>query len=196
MAGQTDKRTQRKEATERRASLSPDQRTNASLAIAETVKGLPSFQRAQYIALYLPTDNEVNTWPIAHCAWRMRKRIFAPIVRKRGNLRFCELTTDSKLVYNKYGIAEPSDGVFIDPKQLDVVLVPLVAFDLEAHRLGWGSGYYDRAFAFANLRHLYSKPKLIGLGFACQQLPSIAHDTWDIPLFQIVTEANVVNRQR
>ncbi|MEM7501997.1 MAG: 5-formyltetrahydrofolate cyclo-ligase [Pseudomonadota bacterium] len=196
MSEQTDKSTQRREATERRRSLSAEQRTNASLAIAETVKGLPSFQRARQIALYLPTDCEVNTWPLAHSAWRMRKRIFAPIVRKTGNLRFCELTTKSKLVHNKYGIAEPSAGDSIDPKRLDVVLLPLVAFDSNAYRLGWGGGYFDRTFAFANLRHLYSKPKLIGLGFACQELPTVVRDAWDIPLFQIVTESSVVTRER
>ena len=196
MSDPTDKSTQRREATDRRRSLSHEQRTNASLAIAETVKGLPSFQRARHVALYLPTDYEVNTWPLAHSAWRMRKRIFAPIVRKTGNLRFCELTTNSKLVRNKYGIAEPSAGVSIDPKRLDVVLLPLVAFDSNAYRLGWGGGYYDRTFAFANLRHLYSKPKLIGLGFACQQLPAVVRDAWDIPLFQVVTESSVITRER
>lgn len=196
MHGKNDKAAQRRAAIAARGSLSREQQTDASLTIADSATALPGFRRARRIAIYLPTDSEVNTWPIAHCAWRMRKRIFAPIVRKSGKLHFCELTPESKLASNRYGIAEPVDGQSIDPKRLDIVFVPLVAFDSLGYRLGWGGGYYDRSFGFAKLRHSYSKPKLIGLGFACQQLPSVVHDAWDIPLFQVVTEADVHTYQR
>jgi len=78
----------------------------------------------------------------------------------------------------------------IDPRQLDVVLVPLVAFDDAGWRLGFGAGFYDRKFAFL-LRRLVRKPLLIGLGYELQRVERQNPSQWDVPLHATVTEQGI-----
>ena len=119
----------------------------------------------------------------------MKKRVFAPVLRKGGKMAFSEVTPTTPVRENTFSVPEPVNGQRIDAKRLDIAFAPLVAFDDRCERLGWGGGYYDRSFAFANLRHFFAKPKLIGLAFDCQRLERIATNSLDIPLFQIVTES-------
>jgi 5-formyltetrahydrofolate cyclo-ligase len=83
---------------------------------------------------------------------------------------------------------------------LDVVLMPLVGFDRTGARLGMGGGFYDATFAFKQKLSTGSKtstgkPALIGLAHACQQVESLATDTWDIPLFAIATDKEIILTQ-
>ena len=118
----------------------------------------------------------------------MKKHTFAPVVEKDRRLCFRELTPESSLFRDKFGIYTPLDGAEIEPRELDVVLAPLVAFDANNHRIGMGGGYFDQTFAFLKWRNLYFHPRLIGLSFACQQVEKIAPNPWDIRLFYVVTE--------
>ena len=187
----TDQRTR---ALERRRSVSAADRAAASLAIADEALRLPAYQRSKYVAIYLPTHEEVNTWPIAERAWRMKKRVFAPVVRKGGKIAFLELTSKTPLRENAFAILEPVGTKQIDAKRLDIAYTPLVAFDDRCERIGWGGGYYDRCFAFANLRQFFAKPKLVGLAFDCQRVDRVTNNALDIPLFQIVTEKSTYTR--
>jgi 5-formyltetrahydrofolate cyclo-ligase len=99
------------------------------------------------------------------------------------------VTPDSDLVHNEWGLLEPVSGDVIEPKELDVVLTPLVAFDAERHRIGMGGGYYDRTFAFLHERRRRFRPKLVGLAFDCQRTEKIAVNPWDITLYRVITES-------
>jgi 5-formyltetrahydrofolate cyclo-ligase len=66
------------------------------------------------------------------------------------------------------------------------VLLPLLGFDAAGTRLGMGGGYYDRSFAFRQGRA--APPLLVGVGFACQELPALAPEPWDVPLDALLTE--------
>ena len=133
-------------------------------------------------------QEEVDTWPLIDRAWRMKKRIFAPIVEKNFTMHFCEVTAKSKLVFNRYGLSEPEDGEIIAPRALDVVITPVVAFDDDGNRLGMGGGYFDRTFSFLKHRKFLFHPKLIGLAFSCQRVDKIAANPWDIRLFCVIDE--------
>ncbi len=74
--------------------MSRDDRDIASRKISENVIRSHWFQRSENIACYLPVTGEVDTWRIIARAWRMKKRIFAPIVEKKRRLRFREITAD------------------------------------------------------------------------------------------------------
>jgi 5-formyltetrahydrofolate cyclo-ligase len=76
---------------------------------------------------------------------------------------------------------------------LDVVVLPLVGFDRRGNRLGMGAGYYDRALRrrLDTTRH-WRRPRLVGVAFACQELPAIPVSPWDVPLDLIVTEHGVI----
>jgi len=180
--------TLRKNARAARAGLSEDERERASEKIADTVIRSSWFRRSKLVACYLPMPEEVDTWTLIDRAWRMKKRIFAPIIKKNLAMQFCELTAESKLVFNQYGLREPQDGEIIEPRALDLVITPVVAFDDDCNRLGMGGGYFDRTFSFLRHRQYLFHPKLIGLAFSCQRVEKIAPNPWDIRVFRVIDE--------
>ena len=183
----------RNDARAARAGLSSDEREKASLKITDTVIRSSWFRRSKFVACYLPMPDEVDTWLLIKRAWRMKKRIFAPIIEKNFTMQFCELTTESKLVFDQYGLLEPQDGEIIAPRALDLVITPMVAFDDNGNRLGMGGGYFDRTFSFLRNRQFLFHPKLIGLAFSCQQVDKIAPNPWDIRVFCVIDETSCSN---
>jgi 5-formyltetrahydrofolate cyclo-ligase len=120
----------------------------------------------------------------------MKKRIFAPVLTKNEIMQFCEVTANTDIQVNQYGLAEPVGGEIIAPRLLDVVVTPVVAFDNAGHRVGMGGGYFDRTFSFLKGRKHLFHPKLIGIAFACQKVDKITPNRWDIPLFATVSETS------
>jgi len=171
-----------------RCKMSRAERDIASEKIAEKVIRAPWFQRAAYIACYLPTPDEVNTWTIIARAWHMKKRIFVPVIEKKNQMHFREIVSETELQTNQFGILEPIQGDFVTARTLDVVLTPVVAFDESNHRVGMGGGYFDRTFSFLKDRKFLFHPRLIGLAFACQKVDEISPNPWDIRLFSTITE--------
>ena len=96
------------------------------------------------------------------------------------------------LIPNLYNIPEPivSSSNILPSKELDLVVIPLVAFDNDGHRLGMGAGYYDRTFEF--IRHnTESNTKLVGIAYEFQHVEEVKTDEWDVPLNQVATELQV-----
>jgi 5-formyltetrahydrofolate cyclo-ligase len=77
----------------------------------------------------------------------------------------------------------------VHSRVLDVILMPLVAFDGQGNRLGMGAGYYDRTLAFLRHRRHWRKPRIIGLAYEFQRMPALPAEPWDVPLDGIITEA-------
>ncbi len=94
---------------------------------------------------------------------------------------------------NKFGILEPAckPKYWLKPRQMDLMLLPLVAFDEAGNRLGMGGGFYDRSLAHLKLRQHVRKPYLIGLAHECQKAGNVLVQSWDVPLNAIVTEKRV-----
>lgn len=185
MSGKSE---QRKSGRRARLSLTPDERTQYSLDIAEHIFSSNLMLRVRHVGCYLPTDEEVNTWPLIERAWRMKKRIFVPVLKKKRRMDFVEIDSGTPLGSNWYGLDEPGAGKKIPACRLDIVLMPLVAFDRTGNRIGMGGGYFDREFAFLKHRRKYRRPKLIGLAFSCQKVGSVCASPWDVPLFQVYSE--------
>ena len=183
------KRELRREYRNARTCLAPDEREHASEAIFEKVVHASYFQRTRRIGCYLSLPDEVDTWRIIARAWRMKKRIFAPVTRRNRLLEFREVTPETDLVRDDFGLLMPDKGDVIAAHKLDLVLTPLVAFDDNRQRIGMGGGYYDRTFSFLRGRRQLLKPKLVGLAFACQKVPEIVASPWDIRLYCIITES-------
>jgi 5-formyltetrahydrofolate cyclo-ligase len=178
-----------------RASLDELTRDAASSVVAEKIVSSAWFQRAQYLACYLPVANEVSTWGIISRAWRMKKRVFCPVCEINLRMQFREVSPDTDLRRNRYGVFEPVNGEIVTARMLDLVITPVVAFDHLRNRVGMGGGYFDRTFSFLRHRNDWLHPKLVGVAFACQQVTEITPNPWDIPLFAIVTEAGETRRQ-
>jgi 5-formyltetrahydrofolate cyclo-ligase len=157
----------------------------------------PPFMLNQRIAFYLAVRGEMDTAPLLQLALRTGKSVFLPILRKRPSrgLWFAPFTTHTGLTTNRFGIPEPkyNHRKLVMPWSLDVVFVPLIAFDKEGHRLGMGGGYYDRTFAFKTKRNHLKGPKLIGLAHDFQLQSQIPVMPWDIPLNAVITEAAIYN---
>ena len=97
---------------------------------------------------------------------------------------------DSTLQRDYFGIPEPivRPRYQLRARDLDCVLLPLVAFDAQGFRLGMGGGYYDSSFAFLGQPPQRSKPRLIGLAYGFQYIQQLPRDPWDITLDGVVTE--------
>ena len=169
--------------------MDPAQRANASRCICNRFLTSRHFLRSRVIACYLSAWDEVDTSEIIERAWRANKRIFAPVMREHGVMSFCEVRPDTRLVRHSYGLWEPPLSSVMSPTDLDTVITPLAAFDKNRNRIGMGSGYFDRAFAFLHRRNKWLRPKLIGLAFDCQKVEKIVPNPWDIPLYQVYSES-------
>lgn len=180
--------TLRKDALRARRGMSEDLRAAASRIICQRVCESREFYSSRAIASYFPMDDEVDTRLIIERAWRANKRVYVPVLRGSAKMLFCEINSESELERNSFGLWEPTRGVIIDPRQLDLVVTPTVAFDNNNNRIGMGGGYYDRCFAFLRHRKRWLRPKLLGVAFQCQEVEETAPNPWDIPLYRIVTE--------
>jgi len=174
---------------ERRA-LTPGDRAAADRAIAASILRLDVFRRAHRIAIFLAFDGEPTLATVIDAAARAGKRVYAPVIT-RSRMRFAELDLGARLATNFFGILEPDPSRSLDPRRLDLVLTPLVAFDDHGLRIGVGRGYYDRCFRFLRPREIWHRPKLLAVAYELQHVPLLAPEPWDVPLWGAVTEAGV-----
>ena len=170
--------------------MSPAQRAHAERTIRGYIRALAVFKRARRIGLYLAFDGEPDLAPLADAAAEQRKELYVPLIT-RTTMSFALLAPRAALARNFFGILEPEPGRTIDPRNLDLVLTPLVAFDAHGTRLGVGRGYYDRAFSFLRHRQAWQKPKLLGVAHELQFVADLEARDWDVPLWGAVTEAGV-----
>lgn len=174
---------------QRRRKLSDDEQHDLAECIARGVLERPYFKAAHHIGLYLPFDGEVLTQSILKKALQLHKCCYVPVLAE-PRLQFIKIDNETPLVKNRFGILEPSYPHMksIPPQSLDVVLVPLVAFDKQCHRLGMGAGFYDITFAF---RRRIAKPKLVGLAYDFQKVFRIPRNKLDLSLDEVVTERQI-----
>ncbi|MFP9100291.1 5-formyltetrahydrofolate cyclo-ligase [Flavobacterium sp. RHBU_24] len=159
-----------------------------SLEIANRLLHLAVWDKTYYhLFLTIENQKEVHTDVIQHILFGRDKEV----VIARADFESCNmvhylLTNNTKLVVSAYGIPEPIDGLEVPPEKIDVVFVPLLAFDTKGHRVGYGKGFYDRFLAAC-------KPDVIkiGLSFFEAEHQDIACNDTDIPLDYCVTPERV-----
>ena len=174
----------------RRQVISPTERAAAGARAARLLAHRHRFRAAEHIALFLATGEEISADTLIRIAQRQGKHVYVPLILPGRQMRFVPLLPDTVLTLNRFGIREPVAGKHpgIDPRRLDLVITPLLGFDRHGSRLGMGSGFYDRHFAFLRHRRCYRRPFLLGMAYAVQELPHIDRQPWDVPLHAIVTE--------
>lgn len=177
---------------EQRRALSHQQHKTAADRAAGLLLRSRPFRHSRRIALYFAMEGELDPAPILRAARAQGKRCFVPALSPgtRGRMWFVPIGADSKLRRNRFGIPEPIHRRRdrLAARRLDLVLVPLAAFDAYGHRVGMGGGYYDRAFAFRKTPHQWRRPLLVGYAYEFQRVPHIAAQPWDVRLDAIVTE--------
>jgi 5-formyltetrahydrofolate cyclo-ligase len=144
------------------------------------------------VGLYVSVDSEVGTAALSRLARSRCCPIYLPrIVDYRARHMLFSRLRSSPGAVNRYGIPEPSARETVPARALSVVFVPVLGFDRRGTRLGSGAGFYDRLFSF-RLTQAGPPPLLIGLAYACQELPYIEPSIHDVPLDAVVTEQRIV----
>jgi len=177
----------RLELRERRAALRPGERLAAADAVARHVADAPEARQPGYVGGYWAVGGEL---PLHAVQMRLAPgQVWClPVVLDDGRLAFAPWRAGDPLRTNRFGIPEPEReaGSLVAPEALSLVLVPLLGFDRAGHRLGMGGGYYDRSFAFRRDRP--APPLLVGIAYACQEVPALAAEPWDVDLDALATE--------
>ncbi|MBV1913928.1 MAG: 5-formyltetrahydrofolate cyclo-ligase [Pseudomonadales bacterium] len=182
---------------QQRRSISSSQKTLASHQLATVCAAHEWVKQAQHIACFLDNDGEIETGPLIRQLLTAGKSVYLPALHpdKTNELLFLSYQHDDLLKPNRFGILEPDirKQALINNQDLDLVLMPLVAFDKRGHRLGMGGGYYDRSFAFIQTEQV-QKPQLAGIAYSFQQVDHLEPESWDVPLGKVFTEQGVVSR--
>lgn len=181
------RRVLRAEMRARRRAVDPLERALADRALVRNVLSWPPYRRARHIAVYLAFDGEPNLSRLIAAAHRQGKKLYVPTLRG-ATMTFMRLPPDPAFGTNFFGILEPAAREPVDARRLDLVLTPLVACDERGTRIGVGRGYYDRCFEFLRERRTWIRPKLAGVAYELQCVPTLDRQPWDIPLWGLITE--------
>ena len=160
----------------KRAALSLVEKTQYSFQILDQFKIWLSARPAlTHFHLFLPIDHlhEINTHIIKEFLESSQKKVYTSVIHHGLDMKTVVLNSDTKYAEGRFGVPVPVPALEADPKILEVVLVPLLAFDRAGNRIGFGKGYYD-----LYLSHL--RPEVIKLGLSYfspeEEIPSEAHD--------------------
>jgi 5-formyltetrahydrofolate cyclo-ligase len=194
--GDDELRALRRQLRARRRAVAPAERRRAARHLAWRVESAGWLRAGGRLGLYLALPEEIDTAALLARALARHCRVFLPRVidYRRHRMRFLPLSparSGTGLRRGRYGILEPGDGIPVNVRRLDVLLMPLVGFDAQGNRIGMGKGFYDRALAFRRLRRTVARPLLVGLAFECQRVDALPARPHDIPLDWLVTETRV-----
>ena len=158
-------------------------RHEKSRRIWEKVLEHPAVVEAKTVFLYLSFGTEVETLPLADELVKRGKRVAVPLCdTKTHAMKAVLLPAMENLKAGSYGILEPeSDARVISKEEIDVILVPALAFDREGYRLGYGGGYYDKFLESFSGR-------AIGLAFSDCITDKLPREAFDKPVDEVVTE--------
>ncbi len=187
----------RREVRAKRRSLSYTYRMHHQANIVDSIVAYAKLY--QHIALYYPHDGEVDLRDSTSGLWAQHKQLYLPCCsQEAAYLRFAPFTADTLLLPDQFDIPIPqiNEQDYCLPSDMQLVFMPLVAVDLQGHRLGMGKGFYDRSFAFCKQdlpeqEFEKSPPHLVGVAWQCQVLPSLNSANWDVPLDALITENGI-----
>lgn len=174
----------RAELLARRQALTPAQRRDGGAGLERNLRAVLAAHPPATISFYWPFRAELDARPLMRELLGQGWRAALPVVvEKRTALQFRLWTPDAPLIDGVWNIPVPRDGAVVTP---DVVLAPVVGFDDDRYRLGYGGGYFDRTLV--SLAH---RPFAIALGFEFQHLDTIYPQPHDQRFDAVVTEAGI-----
>ncbi|WMY96621.1 MAG: 5-formyltetrahydrofolate cyclo-ligase [Arsenophonus sp.] len=181
----------RKKIRKKRRELTNLERKKSEYKITKLVLNQKKISSARHIGLFLSFDGEINTNFLIKNLWKNNKKIYLPILNTYNKeIIFAKYFPNTILKKNYFNIYEPliNNRNIISIKNMDIIFVPLVAFDKKGNRLGMGGGYYDKL-----LRNVKKKTFLIGLAYNFQFVNKLPTEPWDISLPEIITELKIWN---
>jgi len=183
----------RKRILKRRNKEPEDSRRKKSQRIRERLFSLNEFKKAHTILFYYSKGSEVETREMMEEALREGKRVLLPKVRGReiylGEIKDLEKDVEKGI----FGLLEPKEVSFkkISPQEIDLIILPGIAFDLKGGRIGYGKGYYDRF-----LRKILERISLVGLAYDFQVVKNIPSEKHDRRVSRVITETQIIANTR
>lgn len=175
----------RKQIRELKKSIPQQVRERASISIQEKLLENDLIKDASTIFLYYALPDEVDTVLLLKKLSNRRggeKRIILPVVE--GDILVLKEYIPEETVSGYQKIQEPSGNVIIDPAEIDLAIIPGVAFDTRCNRMGRGKGFYDKLLPYLHC-------PTIGLGFDFQIIESVPCESFDKPLDYVITESAI-----
>ena len=168
--------------------ISPAARLSAGVSAAAHVSSLPEWGNASVVAGYLAMQSEFDCSALTARAHAEGKLIVYPRVVGPGLMRFKRWQPGQPLSVGQFGILEPpADAPTVNPKDVELFLVPLLGCDEKGIRLGYGGGFYDRVLA-------QSTGFRCGVGFTTQYVTGLPRDPHDQRLDGFLSEDGVIAR--
>ena len=135
---------------------------------------------------YYPLNFEIDSLAILYLLEKKNYNISLPKIEKKNQMNFLQWSSNEPLKINKYGIPQPISAKIVFP---DILLIPLVAYDKNLNRLGYGGGFYDR---YINKIEKRKKVIKIGLAFSYQKVKIIPINQYDKKLDYVITEKQIL----
>ena len=181
----------RKEVRQRRRCLDPVSRRSADASINQNLIGLAEMTGCSALSTFFSFDGEPDLRPAMEILISRGVRIALPVIvnaPEAPEMAFRSWNPAVRLEKNAFGIDEPVSGETVHPRELDLVVMPLVAWDESGQRLGMGAGYYDRALAEVAE---CARPLRVGVAYEVQKVKQLPADPWDVRLHRVITENGV-----
>lgn len=189
-----EKKALRKETLTKRKNLDTAEKENMDEKILDRFFESKYYKEAKKIFIYISYDSEIDTIKIIDKAFKDGKKIYVPRTEFESRLMDAvEITSFDNLIKSSYGILEPSINTpYINPNELDLIVVPGVAFDRKGGRMGYGAGFYDRYFKKINKNNIERITK-IALAYDFQVLEEVPMSAQDVPVDYIITEKEFIS---
>jgi 5-formyltetrahydrofolate cyclo-ligase len=172
----------------KRNSLGRGQVEKKSLAVQGLFLGLPEFAKAKSLLVYYGVNNEVETKGIIEKALEQGKQVSLPITDfEKKRLKLGKINSLAELKKTKQGLVEPKLLKEVKKEDLDLVVLPGIAFDRQGNRIGRGLGFYDNL-----LRKASTRIKLVGLCFSENLEEEIPSESHDVKMDVVVTDQEVI----
>ena len=179
---QETKETIRKRISEMRRQLGPGVIRESSAMIAAAVLRMNEFNAAGVVGAYMAMPREVQTMDLVYAASDMGKQVCVPAWNPEKELyEMARYDIGMEMISGPVGILEPKEADWVPPEEINVMLVPAIAFDPNGGRLGHGGGHYDRLLQGGACYR-------VGLAFEFQVVKAIPLDEHDVPVDVVVTE--------
>jgi 5-formyltetrahydrofolate cyclo-ligase len=191
-----EKRALRRAMAEQRDALSPERRALMVTQATEQFLDLPEVRNARRVAGFVSTRSEIDTGPLLDDLRDRGVEVVLPRVSTElipPRLRFHKIERKTDLVFGIFGLLEPDATCpEVPAHEVDVFMVPGLAFDRRGARVGYGGGYYDELAAYVRAHPDATAARFIGVAFDFQLVDTCPAGEWDVPLDCIVTDERVV----